>query len=159
MEQVLLWIMNPSSWWRPQKQRRCWGRKSWWQRQVGGRQAHTTINFKRQWQWRQQLWWGCRRQRWRLHWWRWRRWKKKGTSAHIPSVSVFATPGQWQDFIPFQSKGKIGPQNSQFQSITYWTPKQSIPEQHGLPNSQSMSNTKLKWPICIPTFCWAEMAI
>ncbi len=24
----------------------------------------------------------------------------------------FATPGQWQDFIPFQSKGQIGPQNS-----------------------------------------------
>ncbi len=74
-------------------------------------------------------------------------------------LAFSATPGQWQDFIPFQSKGKIRPQNSQFQSFMDWTPKQSIPEQHSLPNSQSMSNTKLNWPLCIPTFCWAKMAI
>jgi hypothetical protein len=87
---------------------------------------------------------------------------KKGTSAHIPCVSLFCHPLIVARFhtVPEQEKN--------------WTPKQSIPEQHGLfvfnlffnpkllrPTEyrQSMSNTKLKSLFCIPTFCWAEMAI
>ncbi len=33
-------------------------------------------------------------------------------------LAFFATPEQWQCFIPFRSKVKIGPQNSLFQSST-----------------------------------------
>ena len=33
-------------------------------------------------------------------------------------LAFFATPRQWQCFIPFQSKGEIGPQNCLFQSST-----------------------------------------
>ena len=85
-----------------------------------------------------------------------------GTSAHIPCVSFFATPGQWQCFTPFQSKGKIGPQNSLFQSSTaylFLTLILTLKFLHPTEYSQSMSSTKLKWLFCIPTFCWAQMAI
>ena len=72
------------------------------------------------------------------------RWKKNGTSAHIPCVSLFCNPQTVARYhtIPEQGKNQ--------------TPKQSIPEQHGLfvfnpifnptifAYSQSMSNTKLK---------------
>jgi hypothetical protein len=87
---------------------------------------------------------------------------KKGTSAHIPSVSLFYNPRTVVMFhtIPEQGKNQ--------------TSKQSIPEQHGLyfltlfltlklshPTvfSQSMSSTKSKWLFCLPNFCWAQMAI
>ena len=62
-------------------------------------------------------------------------------------LAFFATPGQWQDFISFQSKGKNGPQNSLFQSsmaylflTLFLTLKFLQPTEY----SQSMSNTKLK---------------
>ncbi len=39
---------------------------------------------------------------------------KKGHRLIYLVFAFFATPGQWQCFIPFQSKGKIQPQNSLF---------------------------------------------
>ncbi len=77
-------------------------------------------------------------------------------------LAFFATPGQWQYFIPFQSKGKFRPRNSLFQSNTayifltiFLTLKFSRPTVF----SQSMSSTNLKWLFCLPNFCRAQMAI
>jgi hypothetical protein len=77
-------------------------------------------------------------------------------------LAIFATPGQWQCFIPFQSKGKLLPRNRLFQSNTalivltlFITLKIFCPTVF----SQSMSSTKLKWLFCVPNFCWAQMAI
>jgi hypothetical protein len=87
---------------------------------------------------------------------------KKGRRLIYLVLAFFATPGQWQCFTPFQSKGKIGPQNSLFQSSTaylFLTLILTLKFSHPTEYSQSMSSTKLKWLFCIPTFCWAQMAI
>ena len=87
---------------------------------------------------------------------------KKGPWLIYLMLAFFATPGQWQCFTPFQSKGKIGPQNSLFQSSTaylFLTLILTLKFLHPTEYSQSMSSTKLKWLFCIPTFCWAQMAI
>jgi hypothetical protein len=77
-------------------------------------------------------------------------------------LALFVTPGKWQRFIPFQSKGKLQPRNRLFQSNTafivltlFLTLKIFRPTVF----SQSMSSTKLKWLFCVPHFCWAQMAI
>jgi hypothetical protein len=86
----------------------------------------------------------------------------KGRRLIYLVLAFFAIPGQWQRFIPFQSKGKLRPRNSLFQSNTafivltlFLTLKIFRPTVF----SQSMSSTKLKWLFCVPNFCWAQMAI
>jgi hypothetical protein len=59
-------------------------------------------------------------------------------------LAFFATPGQWQCFTPFQSKGKIGPQSSLFQSSTaylFLTLILTLKCLHPTEYSQSMSST------------------
>jgi hypothetical protein len=85
-----------------------------------------------------------------------------GTLAHIPCVSLFCSPWTVARFHTIPEQGENWTQNSLFQSSTAYlvlTLFLTLTFLRPTENSQSMSNTKLKWLFGIPTICWAKMAI